>query len=695
MFDEFGAMALMLPALVWTTVAALMGFWTVVSGGGTAMTLAKFANDIIEWTIVLGAWLMWYTMCYWCDIAHRFWKLKVWPLPSLMPGGFMPRLAAFSLGILMFTTSTLVSEGRVKGSDLQDKFGHDHWQECRATDMEADDVSGMWFSRMLRRPPAVSEGYACFGAHFLGDSSIVQVDTFNSTAFIINGTPVLSVQLPYHNKSAMGPSAGFPMDKIEQLNIFDETDFPTYTYHCMYQCVKWKTVGLMSLIKNVGSIVAGSAVVVKTSDTFSTNFGGHIWGLPLITGDTPAKVMSKTIELTSHRPGKGRSKLFAAFACLAAMSPLRFASKLDIDGYYTVDYYVTAVFLCSLFVACLVRQWNPYKLSRIAYTQKMWLNGEDKFIDFSKHTHRTIDLYEWIHLTQESRSDHLMGYARMVTVKAVTKELDSQKHIHELGKPLTTKGWLKDYELTGEAGKDDGNADFAKSKQALENFEESKKELRKAQKETSGDDNARVMSEQYHNGTATLMVRTIKAIAVITCSPPITGPDTEEFKMADGSTCPRGSILYKSVVLKEGAIGTIVDKVDDGHIRVRFPQKQPTKAPVMSTVQKEIQYNMEFSPALQDGDSQKVNNWMRLSDKKLKKRLKKPDDDAETGAEEEEDQRDEDLPECELVSFEDVVVPLEQVIECSAEWLKVLRSKKVWDDFVKKEQAEMMQRPAA
>merc|ERR1719446_866862 len=123
-------------------------------------------------------------------------------------------------------------------------------------------------------------------------------------------------------------------------------------------------------------------------------------------------------------PGKGRSKVFAAWVCLLATVPLRFASKIDSNGYYTVDYYVTAVFFSSLVIALLLRQFNPYKLTRVAYTEDLWLTGEDTFIDFKKHTHKKIDLYEWIHLNQKARAEHLLGYALKVTKKDIEDELD-------------------------------------------------------------------------------------------------------------------------------------------------------------------------------------------------------------------------------------------------------------------------------
>jgi len=467
----------------------------------------------------------------------------------------------------------------------------------------------------------------------------------------------------------------------------------------------------------VGSIVAGSAVVVKTSDTISKSFGGRFLGrcylgLPLITQDTSAKVMEKVLSTALNLPGKGRSKLFAAFVCLLAISPLRFASKLDVDGYYTVDYYVTAVFLSSLVVALVVRQWNPYKVSRIAYTDKMWSLGEDQFIDFKKHTRRTIDLYEWIHLTQESRADHLLGYARIVTVKTVNKELQTQKHIHDLTKWISQL--QKDLaQLERDPAQKESVAEQKKVagedlKKAQKDLEKSKKKLLDEQKKTAGDENDNVMSDQYHNKHATLMVKTIKAMAVLTTSPPVTGDATKKFKMKGASECPRGSILHKNVVIREGVIGTLVEMMHDGQIKVRFPKKRPLNAPLMRPKDDFLvpQYKMEVEPEMEGGHETKVSQWMRQVEKDLKMRLKKPDEwqvekdlkmavdaasrvdeDPETGdAAKSESHSDEELD-----KFEDVVVPMEHVVECSKEWLEVQRFKYSWSEWVAEKQKELIE----
>jgi len=315
-----------------------------------------------------------------------------------------------------------------------------------------------------------------------------------------------------------------------------DDNFTEYGFTCMYQCTKWKSVGLMAVIKNVGTIVAGSAVVVKTSDSISKNFGGRFFsflrggfmlGLPLVNEDTDFKTIQAIIKSTRTPPGKGRSKLWAAMVCVFAATPLRFASKLDVDGYFTVDYYVTAVFCSSLIMACVVRQFQPYKVMRIAYTQEMWANGKDTFLDKETHEFKELDMYEWIHLTQIARANHLLGYARKVSLKDIKAELDLQKTRR---KGLSTK-----------------------------DLEEAKPEMKK----------------EYYNEHANLVVKVIREISVSSISPPLS-----EQK---GNNLPQGGVISKVVVVRPNAIGTVVAKVDKDRIKIRIPKEIPSDPPLLQS----------------------------------------------------------------------------------------------------------------
>lgn len=301
-----------------------------------------------------------------------------------------------------------------------------------------------------------------------------------------------------------------------------------------------------------------------------------------------------------------------------------------------------------------------------------------------------------------------MGYARLVTEKAVSKEMGVQQDIKELEKAeVRLKKSLEGAsEETTELKK--RKEEFKTEKEETEKkTTEMRKKLVKEQiagalggKHVAADGDDTVMSREYHNRNATLMVKTIKAIAVVTTSPPVTG---EMEILLDGTAVQRGSILYKSVVLREGSIGTLVEKVDDNHIKVRFPKKTPNKAPLVNRG-KDEQYIMDFQPALAEGHDLSISRWMRMGEKELKKRLKKPDgvdaedadDDDSPGA------ANDDLPDGSHAhehsnenldvlfgQFEDVLVSFEQVLEASSEWLHAETFKAQLDQQYKLEQNKL------
>lgn len=506
----------------------------------------------------------------------------------------MPRLAAFSLGILMFTTSTLVSEGRVEGKKLSDKFGTDKWELCRATDMEAQGASDIWFGRVLRRPPAVHEDgstFACFKTELLPGGMAVRPVEFNNTdlanySTVMGNDEALNtgVETPWNGSAALSQSHGFPMENLVNWGLFDGTDFPLFSFNCMYQCTKWKSVGLMALIKNVGTIVAGSAVVVKTSDFISTHFGGGFFGLPLVTEETESTTLLMVLKATRSRPGQSRSKLFAAIVCVLCSAPLRFASKLDSTGYYTVDYFVTAVFFSSLLMACMIRQFNPYKLMRTAYTKDMWALGEDSFINLKTHEYKILNLYEWIHLSERARGDHLLNCARMLTTKDIDKELQLQKHIRtnvvyvqphvqpQDPQPLdkrTAKGAKEGSET------EDETEDVKKAK--AKKVEHAMEVAKKAEKA------APLM--QYHNEHATLRVKVLKEISFLTTSPPI---DTTQIEFKEEKNKDMKGVVQKLVVVRRNAVGTVIEKLDGERIMVRFPLEVPKSVPLLDNSQPHV-----------------------------------------------------------------------------------------------------------
>ena len=650
----------------------------------------------------------------------------------------MPRLAAFSLGMLMFTTNTIVSEGTVEGKKLEESFGKGHWESCRASAIDPDHAADIWFGRLLRRPSAVTEhgpdgssNFKCFNTE-MGASGTAKPAEFNLKDlqfFFSNQSGVdkkealkMGVEVPYNGTASLLKSYGFPMTYIEPVlvgwGLVNEESFPQFTFHCIYQCVKWKTVGLMAVIKNVGSIVAGSAVVVKTSDSISQKMGGRWFGcfqlgLPLVTAETSPEELHSIIRSTRSRPGKGRSKTFAAMLCMGvALGPLRFASKLDNDGFFSVDYYVTSVFFSALLMACMIRQFNPYKMSMIAYTKNMWLDGKDSFVDPKHHTFRELDLYEWIHLSNIARAKHLFQYARIITPKDVEKELKRQKEIQ--------KADVKDLHHSDEAKRKKAEADS--------------NDRNKREAETPFD--------QYHNKGALLKVKTVKDVSVVTTSPPVVDED-----LFDGEIIKQSTIVSKLVIVRPNAVGTVVEKVDDQRVKVRFPRSVPKGCPLQprsvphivkkknerQPVTKEMrgelvpvtvtwtdkdscgklenmketdrqclenakvsideidpepmhQYSMLLTPnPSESAHRRKLNAWLHNS---LLQMLKpkphhSPEEDSQQAHNFERLKKDEsnhlDAP-----LWEDVVVSLHEVIEVSAEWHKVEQEDEKWFEKVYK-----------
>merc|ERR1719329_2050720 len=82
---------------------------------------------------------------------------------------------------------------------------------------------------------------------------------------------------------------------------------------------------------------------------------------------------------------------------------LMIAPKVCLDGYYSVDYWVTGVFLSSLLIALILRRWNPFLNEPMIFTRKLcvlsciglrvlgpWHRGAILYQDF--HTQSSADL---------------------------------------------------------------------------------------------------------------------------------------------------------------------------------------------------------------------------------------------------------------------------------------------------------------
>jgi hypothetical protein len=99
------------------------------------------------------------------------------------------------------------------------------------------------------------------------------------------------------------------------------------------------------------------------------------------------------------------------------------APTINIDGFFTSDYYTTLIFIFAGFVSLSLRYWNPFTCSPLLYTKSLWMNGEDEFVkpgvDGGEAKKVTLSLYEWIHLSPDDRADYIFKYARSVSDKEV------------------------------------------------------------------------------------------------------------------------------------------------------------------------------------------------------------------------------------------------------------------------------------
>lgn len=200
---------------------------------------------------------------------------------------------------------------------------------------------------------------------------------------------------------------------------------------CFYQCFSWTEIAFHGLVGNLGIIFAGAAIVTKITDSFSASLG---W--TMVTEDTSVETLTHLREVTSNfgwAPGpfrnvaEGCCEIFHKSRGLCALQLLLInlaarwcAATFDVDGFNTVDYYVSMVIFQSLFFAVLLRSWNPFTNAPVIFTRKLWAEGKDQFIDLDVDppVFRTINMYEWLHLTTKQRLTHAALYARRVGLDA-------------------------------------------------------------------------------------------------------------------------------------------------------------------------------------------------------------------------------------------------------------------------------------
>merc|ERR1719247_2965955 len=75
------------------------------------------------------------------------------------------------------------------------------------------------------------------------------------------------------------------------------------------------------------------------------------------------------------------------------------APTVNIDGFFTSDYYTTLIFIFAGLVSLSQRYYNPYQCAPLLYTKKLWSQGADEFVvpgqNGGQATKKKVTLYDW------------------------------------------------------------------------------------------------------------------------------------------------------------------------------------------------------------------------------------------------------------------------------------------------------------
>lgn len=386
----FGATILSFTALAGDLITLVTNF--------RAIDLAKVANDIVAVTVHMLAIMLWHSLCYNWKAVHAFWKFKSWLTPDLMPGGFAPRPAAFSLGFLLFVSLTLISGKVVPAATLTSAAGWPIGQQCRADGTVRVGSEKVWFSRFSR-----GQSTGCYGAVAYGFPYPLSEYTPHWTMATVFGPDDRFYDATFNG--LMHPV----VDKVIADGKVEK--HVSETRLCQYQCIAWQAVAVNVMITNLGVITVGAAIVVALTDSWSQKFGYHL----VHEGSSPNELRNALATTMRRTPRKSYTLCAIQMLALSRFTEV-LAAKLDVDGYYTLDYYITLIWLFSMACALMLRSWNPFLCNPVIYTYTLWSKGVDKFIDRAEDPPlvKEIDLYQWMHLTAEKRAELLCSYAKRV-----------------------------------------------------------------------------------------------------------------------------------------------------------------------------------------------------------------------------------------------------------------------------------------
>lgn len=396
------------------------------SFGAYGFTISIF--NYVGLIVHLLIFLLWLTFCFNLRSMHALWSVKTWMSPALMPGGFAPRFGAFVLGLVLFVNSAVISESLVPGYLIQWGYVWRPTPLCRATFVTLHDKKNA-FSKRFTRVAATG----CFspGKH---EEGLWWLESLRTPEVRAIGHPfgrdAWNKTIP-HNLIKPDPKA-IANTWYGKLHLND--------IYCNYQCVSWAEVAFNDLVAELGLIFAGAAVVVGLVDSVTAAVG---WSM--VTEDSSIKTLKHLRDISSRYGWAPcgltglakmccsifhKSRLFCALQLIGVDWCARWCAKtLDVDGYYTVDYYVTMVLFQSLFLATMLRLWNPFTVAPVVYTKLMWTQGNDTFLDLTVDPPvlKTIDLFEWLHLTTMQRMHYVSIYARRVGFDSIVDKKDDGK----------------------------------------------------------------------------------------------------------------------------------------------------------------------------------------------------------------------------------------------------------------------------
>lgn len=417
----------------------------------TAFDLAKLGNDTISIILCLLVYLLWATLCFKFVHIRHIWSWQPWIFngQSMMPGGFIPRPSAISLGLLMFLSSVFITERVAGGASLFARNDNGsyrstlgHGELCRADVREESQYQDVWFSRLGRLSPS-----GCF----LGTCGEDDMDP-GCKATRVHGSPKPLHPLLFNtslDNSSM-PHSNFvhPYGRTSHMTItmiqglkgllpmffnitLDDNMTIDEGHTCMYQCVKWRSYGFNDIVSKVGTIGAGNAIVTKMTEA-ATSYLGY----KTVTADTTAKELRELLRHTKPDHDNFFHKHFSRSAAVPAIifAFLRvflavFVYKIDDHGFFTVDYYVSQVLLFAVITSIICRKYNLFRWEKVLYCNNLWSQGSEKFVipdsvdgDSTMCKPKTVDLLVWLHMNFEERAYLLIDFARKISEKYAPKD---------------------------------------------------------------------------------------------------------------------------------------------------------------------------------------------------------------------------------------------------------------------------------